>query len=208
MTSLINIKKSMERPVDEIVESLFLGNAKARISRSYDMIVNCTGDIEFPPDHKGECIRIPISDTDLQSDSMILLAILHHKQVLEKMYSFIKTKRPILVHCLMGMQRSCAVVACYLIKYHNMTPQESIDYIKVRRPVAFLYNVNFLFAIEKFYDKHKESKIYGYAKELEKQLPIDLTNKIISEDEYKEKISKIKKYIKYYEDNYLETIEL
>jgi len=193
----------MDWPVNEIVESLFLGNAKARTSRSYDMIVNCTYDIDFPSNYKGQCIRIPISDTDLQSDSMILLAILDNAQVLEKIHSFIKNKRPVLVHCLMGMQRSCAVVACYLIKYHNMKPDEAIGYIKLKRPVAFLYNVNFLFAIEKFYEKHKESKTYGYAKELENQLPLDLKNKMISEDEYKEKMTKIKKYIKYYEDNYL-----
>jgi protein-tyrosine phosphatase len=201
------IKERMESPVNQIVDSLFLGNAKARTSHSYDMIVNCTCDIEFPSNYKGQCIRIPIADTDLESDSLILLAILEHKQVLEKINSFIKNKRPVLVHCLMGKQRSCAVVACYLIKYHNMTPQEAIGYIKLKRPIAFLGNVNFLFAIEKFYEKHKESKIYGYAIELEKQLPLDLKNKVISEDEYQEKISKIKKYIKYYEDTYLIKVE-
>jgi protein-tyrosine phosphatase len=55
----------------------------------------------------------------------------------------------------MGQQRSCAVVACYLIKYYNLTPQEAIDFIKLKRPIAFFGNVNFLQTIEFFYQNPK-----------------------------------------------------
>ena len=49
------------------------------------------------------------------------------------------------------MQRSCAVCACYLIKYHKMKPNEAINYIKSKRPIAFFGNVNLLSTIEQFY---------------------------------------------------------
>jgi protein-tyrosine phosphatase len=53
----------------------------------------------------------------------------------------------------MGMQRSCAVVACYLIKYHGMDPIQAIDYIKSKRPFAFFGQVNFIDAINRFFDE-------------------------------------------------------
>jgi protein-tyrosine phosphatase len=51
------------------------------------------------------------------------------------------------------MQRSCALVACYLIKYHNMKPIDAINYIKSKRRIAFFGNVNLLSTIEQFYQQ-------------------------------------------------------
>jgi protein-tyrosine phosphatase len=62
-------------------------------------------------------------------------------------------KENVLVHCFAGAQRSCATMACYLMKYHNATPEQAIDYIKSQRAVAFFGNVNFVNAIEEFYKK-------------------------------------------------------
>jgi hypothetical protein len=42
------------------------------------------------------------------------------------------------------MQRSCAVVACYLVKHEIMTPDESVAFIKMKRPIAFEGGVNFI----------------------------------------------------------------
>jgi protein-tyrosine phosphatase len=60
-------------------------------------------------------------------------------------------KKPVLVHCFAGMQRSCAVVACYLIKYYNITPLDAINFIKKKRNVAFFGGVNFMRTLEMFY---------------------------------------------------------
>ena len=67
---------------------------------------------------------------------------------------------PVLVHCYAGMQRSCAVVACYLIRYHNMNPQEAINFIKSKRSIAFAGRVNFIKTIEEFYlqDQYYKNK--------------------------------------------------
>jgi protein-tyrosine phosphatase len=80
---------------------------------------------------------------------------LREKNVLEKIHYSIMSEEPVLVHCFAGMQRSCTVVACYLMKYYYMTPYDAIMYIQSKRPVAFFGNVNFLHAIKIFYKNHR-----------------------------------------------------
>jgi protein-tyrosine phosphatase len=87
-------------------------------------------------------INLPVHDSPDECDK--LLSLIHETQVLEKIHLALQENKPVLVHCFAGMQRSCALVACYLIKYNNMTPDEAIDYIKLKRPIAFFGKVNFV----------------------------------------------------------------
>jgi protein-tyrosine phosphatase len=56
----------------------------------------------------------------------------------------------ILIHCAAGMQRSAAVTAMFLISQHRCTTDEAIQFIKSKRPVAFLGNANFYNSIKQF----------------------------------------------------------
>ena len=145
----------MDAPFHEIIDHLFVGNANARESRKFDLVVNCTreGEIPFPTDYAPLCIRIPIRDDP--SESAKLLGILQETDVLEQIDSYRKNQRSVLIHCSMGMQRSCAVTACYLIRYFRKTPEESIAMIKSKRPVAFFGACNLLDAIETFYQSER-----------------------------------------------------
>lgn len=141
----------MNTHYQEITELLFLGDAKSLEFRHFDMIVNCTKDTSFPNNYQPICIRISINDDPYHSE--LLFSELINNNILEQIHNNItNAKLSVLVHCSMGMQRSCAVVACYLIKYYNMTPIEAIEYIKSKRPIAFFGNINLLSAIEKFYN--------------------------------------------------------
>ena len=115
------------------------------------MIVNCTRDGEIPikPKLSTTAIRVSINDDPKESDK--LLTILKDLNVLEQINTHIQNQQNVLVHCMMGMQRSCAVVACYLMKYCDQTPAEAIKYIQTKRPIAFFGNVNFLDAMVNFY---------------------------------------------------------
>jgi len=132
---------------DKIGENLYLGNKDAiKTENFFTLIVNCTKtDVEFPPNCTN-CIRIPVDDTPDESEH--LLQLLDSTQVLQKIH---ENTGPVLVHCHAGRQRSCAVVACYLIKYYNMTPIEVVEYIKSKRPEAFFGSVNFANTINQFY---------------------------------------------------------
>ena len=135
-------------PCDEILPNLYLGSIKALGTYDYKavdyhMIVDLikhTFLLEKPNPHI--YINLPVHDSPDECDT--LLSLIHETQVLEKMHVALQEKKPVLVHCFAGMQRSCALVACYLIKYNNMTPVEAIDYIKSKRPIAFFGNVNFM----------------------------------------------------------------
>ena len=59
----------------------------------------------------------------------------------------------VLVHCSSGLQRSCTIIVLYLLKYHNMTPQMAISFIRKRRRIAFHGGeINYMKAIDLFYN--------------------------------------------------------
>ncbi len=148
----------MDPYFQEIIDYLFLGNSRSLEYSKFDVIVNCTkeNEVYFPIHYNPLCIRISVKDEP--SEYKKLLNILDETNVLEEIDISIKNKKRVLVHCFMGQQRSCAVVACYLIKYHNLTPIQSIEFIKSKRPMAFFGSVNFLQAIEEFHTNFLEKK--------------------------------------------------
>jgi len=144
-----------EAAYHEIVEYLHVGSARAlQSSDNFSMIVNCTTDdmIRFPKNCTN-CIRIPVHDDPDECNKMI--SLIDSTQVLAKMHESILEKKPVLVHCFAGQQRSCAIVALYLIRYHTMTPDQAIAHIKRKRRIAFFGQVNFAAAIVYFYAREK-----------------------------------------------------
>ncbi len=131
---------------DEIVRNLYVGNRRAVDDgpHVFHMIVNCTPDIPMPT-YCQQTIRIPIHD-----DPDEVNAMLHYMQeadVLEKIYDAVKRGDRVLVHCSAGMQRSCALVACYLVWYRGLSAEEAVEYIRRKRPVAFFGGANLWEAI-------------------------------------------------------------
>jgi len=137
-----------ENMYDEIIEYLYVGSASAlNHSEKFNLIVNCTTNVYMKT--SVNTIRIPIDDDPY--DTKLFLQLLDDTNILEKIHTSINNKEPVLVHCYAGQQRSCALVACYLIKYKNMTPDTAINYIKQKRRVAFIGNVTFISAIVHFF---------------------------------------------------------
>lgn len=98
-----------------------------------------------------ECIRIPVNDTPDECENF--LEYIYETDVLKKMNQSISEGKPVLVHCYAGAQRSCALVACYLMEYCLVTPEEAMEHIRKCRPIAFFCGANFLLAIRRFYTK-------------------------------------------------------
>jgi protein-tyrosine phosphatase len=133
--------------MSEIINNLYISskNHVPFLVSNYDLIVNCTPDIPFPLMCKAT-IRIPVHDHPSYAQKM--LRIIRDVHVLEAIHAHLQEGKTVLVHCRAGIQRSCAVVACYLVKYHGLTPDQAIAYIKAQRPIAFLTGVNFRETIE------------------------------------------------------------
>ncbi|KAL4229118.1 Phosphatidylglycerophosphatase and protein-tyrosine phosphatase 1 [Mactra antiquata] len=54
------------------------------------------------------------------------------------------------VHCKAGRTRSATVVACYLVKIHNWTPEKAVEFIQEKRPHIWLREKQ-LDSIQQFY---------------------------------------------------------
>ena len=135
---------------NRIINNLYIGNGYAPQLHSdkFSLIVNCTHTVPFNSKCK-HGIRIAIHDHP--DESLHLYKELHSTKVLEAIYECLQNKQRVLVHCHAGMQRSCEVVACYLIRYYGTAPGVVISYIKKKRRVAFLDGVNFQRTIDQYY---------------------------------------------------------
>jgi protein-tyrosine phosphatase len=103
----------------------------------FALIINCCPEIgQLPYSNDTEEI-IKLKFHDDVHDNNKLIQLLESGNILQRIHNSIINKKPVLVHCAMGIQRSAAIIACYLIKYYNIGIDKTILYIKYKRPEAF-----------------------------------------------------------------------
>jgi protein-tyrosine phosphatase len=67
----------------------------------------------------------------------------------------LKSDKSVLVHCYAGVQRSCAIAACYLMyKNQNLTASDAIRRIKEKKPEAFEPRPTFWNALKEYRATH------------------------------------------------------
>ena len=146
----------------QIIPHLWLGDLDAALDhhRDYALIVNVTVAEVFIKGKKAKRIRLPVNDDP--SESVDLHRFLAKTTVLQDIHDAIVNDKDVLVHCQLGMQRSPAVVACYLITYiENMTPETAIEFIRAQRAIAFPGGSRFQDAIEATYrDKIQKKSLF------------------------------------------------
>lgn len=137
----------------EILPNLWLGNRHAALNKEWleemniKAVFNCSKDIPFASGQR-HFYRIPIDD-NLEQEEIRNLELWSWETVY-KLRKELSEGNRVLVHCAAGMQRSAAVVAMYCISQFRCQTDEAVAFIKSRRPVAFLGNVNFYKAIKGF----------------------------------------------------------
>lgn len=138
---------------NEIIPNLFIGDYKStKHCTQFKMIVNCTRHIPFPICIGIEKIRVPIDDVAYESANLLGVA----PQVIEKIHNALQKGEPVLVHCHAGMQRSCTIVAMYLMKYIIINKKAidvptAIQIIQSKRPIAFQTKPTFGEAMKEFH---------------------------------------------------------
>lgn len=133
-----------------IIDNIFLGSAfNAANTESFqkygiERVLNVTKEIPnlFPESY--EYHRINVRDT---RDSF-----LHHHY--EESLEFLKREptKKVLIHCYMGSSRSASVVIYYLMKIHNMSYEEALQFTQSKREVVNL-NKNFATELQTMLDK-------------------------------------------------------
>ena len=144
------------KDMNEIFPGLYIGNAQASsmFGQQFDLVVNCTKQLPFAarldPNEPGTCIRVPIDDHPSRNYEMLQVA--HHGGVLEAIHETLNAPKEskVLVHCAAGMQRSCTIVAFYLIKYYHFSLNDAMAFLRQQRPVAFYGGATFLPALSAF----------------------------------------------------------
>jgi len=137
----------------EILPRLWLGNARAALDedfiRQHNIVTvfNCTKDLPFSPLIPIK-YRIPVDD-NLQEEEIRNMELWSMEIAYKIMAEYLDGKA-ILVHCAAGKQRSAASVAFLLIAHRRMRGLEAMNYIRERRPIAFLPRANFERAIDSF----------------------------------------------------------
>jgi len=128
----------------EIVPNLYLSSFRGLDVDHEWIVINCSNDLPM----KGYGIRIPINDSPEENDRMY--------QAFTEVIPWINSHRDrkIVVHCVAGQQRSAAVVAAFLISNDRRNSVDQIiEFIKSKKPDAFLGHQTFRPALERWSSK-------------------------------------------------------
>ncbi len=152
-----NNKMSFEN-ANEILPRLWLGNRYAAANQDdflekhhIKTVFNASKDIPF---HESVKKRYRIAVDDNLRPEEIANMTKWGPEIVYNVLKEYKAGNPILIHCAAGMQRSAAIMAMTLISLRHMTADSAMEYIKERRPIAFMHAANFedsIRAFEKYY---------------------------------------------------------
>ena len=138
---------------NEIIPNIYVGNYRSSKKKNLDklkidVVVNCSESLPFYDKRKIN-LRIPVTD-DLTLNSNVIL-VRYIVRILTYIRDLhIKRKKKILIHCRAGMQRSVTLVATYLMKYYNLSLEEAIQFLKLKRSQSFFMGPNFYITLKLF----------------------------------------------------------
>ena len=148
------LSRNANRDMNEVFPGLYIGNqrASAEFGSYFDMVVNCTPSVPFAkrPLLSAPGVRVRVAIDDHPNFNPQMLDVARHSGILEQMHDMLSRNQKVLVHCHAGMQRSCAMVAFYLMKYYKLSLSDTMNYIKQYRPIAFFGGATFMPAMQEF----------------------------------------------------------
>ena len=141
---------------NEIIDRIWLGDYHSSQDETFlrgnhiDVVFNCTKDLPFKMIAPTQ-YRVPLDDN--LEEVEIRNAGLWSYEIVYKLMKHWTAGDRILVHCMAGRQRSACCVAMFLILQKQMRTDQAIQFIRSKRPVAFMPQPNFLESIRTFEDR-------------------------------------------------------
>jgi hypothetical protein len=131
-------------PKYEIFPHLYLASFEdaKEFAGSNVFIINCTKDLPMVSTTGGGT-RLYVDDHPSSEQTM--------SEMLPLMVRYIESAgKDVVVHCFAGQQRSATVVAAYVMRQTGWTPEQTVEFIKSKKPDAFLGGVHFMDSLKKF----------------------------------------------------------
>jgi predicted protein tyrosine phosphatase len=144
---------------NEIIDRIWLGDYHSSQDETFlrgnhiDVVFNCTKDLPFKMIAPTQ-YRVPLDDN--LEEVEIRNAGLWSYEIVYKLMKHWTAGDRILVHCMAGRQRSACCVAMFLILQKQMRTEQAIQFIRSKRPVAFMPQPNFLESIRAFEDRYQK----------------------------------------------------
>lgn len=137
-----------ENDIDYIIPNLYLGNYESsknmayikKYNIKYIICIMLNIDEQFKNNKDITYFHIPIKDEQDCKNIKVNYKILFDDITKLIDYLLKLNNGSILVHCKKGHHRSAAIVAHYLVNYHNYELNTVINYIKQKRPLALRRN--------------------------------------------------------------------
>jgi len=137
----------MSGKIAKIIDGLYIGSHHAALDPTvitlYNIrtIVNCTKRNGNPPEGMNY-LQVTIDDPPSQED--IVYLNYHYMNIVKFIESSIANGNNVLVHCMLGFQRSAAIIAIYLMVKFNIDYKKAIEFIKNKKSICFLGQVNYI----------------------------------------------------------------
>jgi predicted protein tyrosine phosphatase len=145
----------------EIIPNLFVGDYLDAIEcKSGDLcikrVVNCTEELPNVTGMEGEDLymQIPVNDQDTFEDTLVFYV--HIQPFLTFMDKHPLDTHPVLIHCQMGVSRSCSMAVAYLV--HTSVCKDvdaAYKFVMEKRPQAFMNGIWIVYknALNDFFTK-------------------------------------------------------
>ena len=130
-----------------LTDASYANNVLFLKKNNIKVVFNCTKNIQFT--HlELQKYRLAVNDNLQEVDQVEMLSGL--PELTKIMQMAYKTLTPIHVYCLAGIQRSCTLIAAFLIRYTGVNHMVAIKIIQSKHDQAFRPSVNFFDSLEKF----------------------------------------------------------
>lgn len=161
------------KPYNQIQKHLWVGNYRTAKDKDFfknnniTAVLNCTKDLpnSFSDNKKIQYLRIPVDDSLKEIDYKKMYY--YFPVIIEFLNKVINIeKQNVLVHCVMGRQRSIIAAAIFLVS-QGMEPEAALKYILQKRPEAFHFGLSFNFKksfikYSKYLEKIKNIKLPAF----------------------------------------------
>ena len=143
---------------DEILPNIYLGNIQSAYQKEFlkekGITHIITAVLGVSPIFPDDFTYLNINSIDYDNDNLMT----NFNKTNDFINKCIEKNGKVLIHCICGVSRSVTITCAYLMKNKNINPNEAIEFIKEKRPIAEP-NCGFKKQLNNYYEMLRAEKI-------------------------------------------------